>query len=322
MQQYRKKILYWITKLPSIFYIVVFLIITFSILSRHFATLENLFNVIRQSSVLMIVSLGMLVAIMSGGIDLSVGVIVGLAGTIIAVLLRTGLNLSLVIAISILACLLIGTLSGLLISKGRIQPAIVTFGMFFTIQGINQGITKGGSITISNKFFEHFGNSLYLGVPSFLWVVVSMIIVSAILLRRTTFGSYVCAIGNDIEGARSQGISVGLYLVLVYIFSALMAGVSGVILASRLITGNALIGIGIEFESLAAVVVGGTLIGGGSGTLAGTIFGALVISILKNGLSLLGLRSEVTSAIVGITIISSVVIAQVLYSRRKLSEQS
>jgi ribose transport system permease protein len=298
---------------PSIVYVLIVVVVLFSIISPEFYTLNNLANIIRQGAVLMIVSLGMMVVIVCAGIDLSVGAMLGLAGTVIAVLLRQGIALALAIPLGLLACGMCGLLTGVIVAKGRIFPFIVTFGMLFMVQSVSLGITRGGSIHIPSPSFIAFGIRSYLGMPAAFWITLFLLVLVALLIRRTYFGAHLYAIGISGENARALGIRVDGIVISAYVISSLFAGAAGIILASRVATGNALIGIGTEFEAIAAVVVGGTPITGGRGNIAGTVMGALFITLLRNGMTLLGLPSELVAVIIGISIMAAVVGAQLLY---------
>ncbi len=231
----------------------------------------------------------------------------------IAVSIRSGVSWPLAAVAGIAASVVCGLVSGLVVAKARIYPFVATLGMLYMSQSVSLGITQGGSIHIDNEGFAAIGHGQFAGLPISLWVTVVMVVLVAFLMRRTVFGRYVFAIGHDAVGARWMGIKVDLYKVLVYLLSSMMAGVAGVVLASRVVTGNALVGQGTEFDAIAAVVIGGTPLTGGSGSVLGTVIGALVIAILRNGLSLLGLASEVTSAITGVTLMLAVILAQAVY---------
>jgi ribose transport system permease protein len=300
-------------RLPSIAYVLLLVFVLFSIFTPDFFSGGNFVNVIRQGAVLIIVSLGMVVVIMGGGIDLSVGAILGLSGTVLAVMLRGNAGLWMAISISLLACVACGLSSGLIITKGKIFPFIVTFGMLFMVRSISLGITQGGSVHIPNESFVMFGQTNYFGAPAALWIIIILIFAVSVLVRRTRFGSHMYAIGVSSENARALGIRVDLLTIASYTLCALLAGVAGIILASRVATGNALVGVGVEFEAIASVAIGGTPIGGGHGSIAGTIFGALFITLLNNGLTLAGLRSEIVAVIIGASVMAAVVGAQLLY---------
>ena len=299
--------------IPSITWILLAMLLIFSIIAPHFGTVDNAFNLIRQGAVLTIVAIGMMIAIASGGIDLAVGSLIGLAGIIIGFTINKGFSLPMAVLSGIVTCGFAGLISGLIISKGRIFPFVVTFGMLFMAQSLSLGLSRGGSIHIGNPSFSsiNLGSFLFLPIP--LWITSGVILVSLFLVKRTVFGRYIFSIGSDATSATWMGINVDLYRVLVYVLSGTLAGIAGVVLASRVNTGNALIGQGTEFFAIAAVVIGGTPITGGRGSLAGSILGAMVITVLQNGLSLLGLSSELTSAIVGVTLILGVILAQSVY---------
>lgn len=303
----------WLRLVPNISWILLGLLIVFSLSEPNFGTLDNAFNLIRQGAVLSIVSMGMMIAITSGGIDLAVGSLVGLSGVVTAFTLSQGLGWPLAILAGIVTCSIAGLISGLIIAKGRIFPFVVTFGMLFIARSLSLGLARGGSIHIDNATFSLINEGYFLQLPMPFWITIALILIVVFLMRRSVFGRYIFSIGSDATCASWMGIKVDLTRILVYVLSGTLAGIAGVVLASRVNTGNALIGQGTEFFAIAAVVIGGTPITGGRGTVAGAILGALVITVLQNGLSLLGLPSETTSAIVGLTLMLGVILAQSVY---------
>ena len=321
MKSYKKNLINFFRRLPSITYILIALIIIFYVSNRDFLSSMNISNIIRQGAPLAIVSLGMLIVIIGGGIDLSVGALMALTGTIIALSTNAGLSLPIALILGIAVSTICGLISGLLIGVSGLPPMIVTFGMLYIAQGINLGITGGGSMTISSEAISYFGRGAeFLGLPAVLWVVILLIVIVSLLLNKTFFGGYLYAIGTDPVGAKAMGIKVNICVLLKYVISGFLAGVAGIVLASRLLTGNALIGIGTEFKAIASVVVGGTPIIGGSGTLAGTIIGAVIITILENALSLFGIHSGSMAIITGLSLVIMVILSQLLYRRRRIGE--
>jgi ribose transport system permease protein len=312
-QNSSNKFLRWIRMVPSITWILLGLLVLFSIIANNFFTLDNAFNIIRQGAVLVIVSMGMMMAITSGGIDLAVGSFIGLSGVMTAFMLSQGLNWPLAVLIGILTCSLSGLISGLIIAKGRIFPFVVTFGMLFMARSVSLGTAVGGSIHIDNKAFSFINEGNFLGLPMPFWIMLILILVVIFLMKRSVFGRYIFSIGSDATCASWMGIQVDLYRVIVYVLSGTLAGIAGVVLASRVNTGSPLIGQGTEFFAIAAVVIGGTPITGGRGSVAGAILGALVITVLQNGLTMLGFSSELTSAVVGTTLMLGVIFAQSVY---------
>jgi len=278
----------------------------------YFGTIDNAFNIIRQGAVLIIVALGMMMVISSAGIDLSVGSLIGLSGTLTAFLIDKGMIWYFALLLGIMACSLIGLINGLVISKGRIFPFVVTFGMLFIAQSISLGFSQGGSIHIDSIPFSIINYGYFLFFPIPFWITLGLVILIAFLMMRTVIGCNVFAIGSDATSALWMGIKVDLYKIIVYIISGTLAGIAGIILASRVRTGNALIGQYNQFFAIAAVVIGGTPITGGRGNFIGAAIGALVITVLQNGLTLLGLSSELITTIVGITLMSGVILAQLV----------
>ena len=299
---------------------VLFLVFSFS--SPQFFTLSNQYTLIRQGSVLILVSLGMMLAIMSAGIDLSVGSLVGLTGACLAFFLQNGFGVLAAIILSVVLCACCGLITGIVIAKGRIYPFIVSFGMLFIAQGIGLGITRGGSIHIVNERLTDFGTGVFLGIPTVLWITVATVAAVSFVMKRTRFGVNTFAVGTDESAARAIGVKVELQKILVYLSSAVLAGIAGIVLASRIATGNAIIGSGMEFEAIAAVVIGGTPITGGRGSISGTVTGALIITILKNGLTHLGFPPEATSMVTGGAIMICVIIAQIIYRYQVLRHEA
>lgn len=312
-QNSSNKFLMSLMTVPSITWILLGLLLVFLIIVPHFGTAGNVDNLIRQGAVLAIVAAGMMVAITSGGIDLAVGSFIGLAGTVTGYMMNQGLSWPLATLIGVSICGAAGLISGLIIAKGHIFPFVVTFGMLFMARSLSLGLSQGGSIHIGNETFSLINGGSFLFLPVPFWITFGLVLIVLFLMKRTVFGRYIFSIGSDPVGAASMGIKVDLYRVLVYILSGTLAGTAGVVLASRVNTGNALIGQGTEFFAIAAVVIGGTPITGGRGSLAGAILGALVITVLQNGLSLSGLPSEKITAIVGVTLMVGVILAQSVY---------
>ncbi len=309
----RNKLLQQLRTVPSIGWILLGLLVLFIIIAPHFGSADNGFNLFRQGAVLAIVASGMMVTITSGGIDLAVGSLVGLSGVIVGYSLKQGYPWEVAVIGGILACSIAGLISGLIIAKGRIFPFVVTFGMLFIARSISLGLVQGGSIHIENIPFSVINEGSFLFLPIPFWITLFVILFILLLMKRTVFGRYIFSIGSDPMGASWMGINLDLNRILVYILSGSLAGIAGVVLSSRVRTGNALLGQGLEFFAIAAVVIGGTPITGGRGSLAGAVLGALVITVLQNGLSLLGLSSEIVSATVGVTLVLGVIFAQSVY---------
>lgn len=287
-----------------------------SIVSDTFLTARNLLNVMRQVSINGIIAVGMTFVILTAGIDLSVGAILAMVGCLCAGLLKFGgLGFIPVLFIGLGAGLLIGGSNGLIITKGRIQPFIVTLATMTSIRGLAFLYTKGRPIVLGEKTPSAllFLGEGYVGpIPVPVILFLAVLVLSSFILRRTILGRYVYAIGGNEEAARLSGINVDFYKIAVYSLSGLFVAVASIIAIGRLGVGNADLGLGYELNAIAAVVIGGTSLMGGMGTVEGTFIGAVILGILSNILNLLGVGSFLQQILKGV-----IIIIAVLLSRRR-----
>ncbi|MDQ0178459.1 ABC transporter permease [Bacillus chungangensis] len=270
---------------------VLLLFIIMSIVSDDFLTVDNLFNVSRQASVLCMMAVGMTFIIITGGIDLSAGSQIAVAGVLIASLLTAGVPLPLAIVVTILAGGLIGLLIGAMISTQKIPPFIVTLAMLTILSGVAFVITQGSPIAVADEGFRFLGRGYIGPIPVPIIMMAAIVILGHILLTHTKFGRSVYAIGDNEEAARLCGIHVKRVKMSVYILGSAITALAGILLASRLSTGSPNAGTGSELDAIAAVVLGGTNLFGGEGKITGTLMGVAIISILNNGLNLLNVSS-------------------------------
>ena len=295
------------------------MIIAMMFLSDHFATSDNLFNVLRQVSVNVCISVGMTMVILTGGIDLSVGSILALAGAVAAGLTRDGLSFpgaDLFIGFTfwggILAALLIGTLlgwvNGVMITTFKVPPFIATLGMLTIARGLTMLYTGGFPITGLGKGFEYVGTGWFLGIPMPVWIALIVVIVFAFIMRHTIFGRHIYAIGGNERASLISGIKVNRVKLIVYTLAGTLAGLAGLLVTARLDSAQPNAGVSYELDSIAAVVIGGTSLSGGKGSVIGTIIGALIIGVLNNGLVLLGVSPFWQQVIKGIVILAAVIL--------------
>ena len=254
-----------------------------------FLTPENLLNVLRQNSMLGLVALGMTFVILTGGIDLSVGSLLALAGVIAASLAERGLVVAVTAAVA--ATTLLGLINGTVIAKARIQPFIVTLAMMIAARGIALAFTGEQNVRIpaSATDFAWLGQGMigdFLPVPILILIIAFAL--GWVVLNYTRFGRHVFGLGDNDEAARLMGLNIDRVTILVYGISGLLAGFAGVILASRLYTGSPTEGVGRELDAIAAVVVGGTLLTGGKGSVVSTLYGVLLLGVIFNLFNLEG----------------------------------
>lgn len=280
--------------------------ITLTILSDRFFTIDNLLNVARQISLNAIISVGMTMVILTGGIDLSVGSIVALTGSVTAGLLVGGQAIFPAICIGMLVGALLGLFNGLLITRAEIPPFIATLGTMTVARGLTLVYTDGRPITGMEDAFRFLGGGYLAGIPVPVIIMVLIFALTYIMLKKTRLGRYIYAIGGNEEAARLSGINTKKILLSVYVLGGLLAGVSGIIMASRLNSAQPTAGISFELDAIAAVVLGGTSLSGGVGTIGGTLIGAFIIGVLDNGLNLLNVSSFYQQIAKGLVILLAV----------------
>jgi ribose/xylose/arabinose/galactoside ABC-type transport system permease subunit len=282
----------------------------FSALSPYFFTSENILNVSLQTSIIAIIAAGMTFVILTAGIDLSVGSVVAFTGVIATALLRTDLPFIAALGVAVLAGLAIGALSGAvagaLITKLNITPFIVTLALMTIWRGAAFLITDGRPIWDLPEGFDRIAGSRVLGVPVPSIIMLAVFVAGYIVLTRTPFGRYVYAVGGNREAARLAGIRTDRVIAGVYVLCGFLAALSGILLASRLNSGQPNSGLMYELDVIAAVVVGGTSLFGGRGSIVGTFVGAMLIGVLRNGLNLLNVSSYLQMIFVGAVIILAV----------------
>ena len=278
------------------------LIIGLSLLSDRFLTTSNQINILRQATINGIIAVGMTLVILTAGIDLSVGSVLALSAVIGADLLKRGMP----VPVAVLAALGVGALAGLvngiIITRGKIPPFIATLGMLTVARGLTLMYTGGQPFTGFPPAFRQIGAGALGPIPVPIIIAVLVFVGASMILNRTRFGQYIYLLGDNPVAARLTGINTELMTVMVYIVSGLCAALAGLILIARLDSAQPVIGLGYEFNAIAAVVVGGTSFSGGEGTLFGTLLGTLLIETLGNGLNLLNVSPLWEQVVKGLVI--------------------
>ena len=291
---------------------LVLLVGLLSVLTPHFLSVSNLLNVMEQTSINAVIALGMTFVILSGGIDLSVGSLLALAGVVLAWALQAGAP----VPVAILAGLAVGGTSGLvnglLITKGRLPAFIATLGMMSIARGAALVFTSGRPISGFGAGFRQLSTARLLGIPAPIVITIVVYALGHFLLTRTRFGRYVYAIGGNEEATRLSGINAGFHKTMVYVLSGVASGLAAALLTARLNSAQPIAGINYELDAIAATVIGGTSLSGGVGTLHGTLIGALIMGVLRNGLNLLGTSSFFQQIVIGVVIITAVLVDSML----------
>ncbi len=289
-----------------------------TILSPYFLTLDNLLAIGLQMSVIAIMAIGQMMVIISAGIDLSVGSVLALSGVVCTSLMALGYPISLAIPAGAAVGLLCGAINGLLISRGRIPPFIATLGMMGIARGMALIISGGVGIQLLElpESFKFIGGGRVLGivpVPVILTLVLALS--GFLLLKYTRLGRYTYAIGSNVEAVRLSGVNVNRCITWIYAISGLMCGLAGVILSSRLRSGQPTAGTGWELDVIAACVIGGASLSGGEGTILGALIGAMIMGVLRNGCNLLDISAFWQQVAIGAVIVIAVFIDQYRHRR-------
>jgi len=285
---------------------LVLLCLLLSVITPTFLSVSNILNVLTQISVNAIIAMGMSFVIITGGIDLSVGSILAITGAVAAYLIKTTDNLFVSIVVAIIIGSLIGFLNGFIIAERKVQPFIATLATMTIFRGVTYVFTNGTPISGLGETFGFLGNGKVVGIPFPVIVMLIIFFIGAYILNETRFGRYVYAIGGNEDTARLSGINTNYIKTLVYFISGMMAAISGILVASRIDSATPTAGTGYELDAIAAVVLGGTSLSGGEGTIIGTLIGAMIIGVINNGLNLLNVSPFYQAIVKGIIILIAV----------------
>lgn len=283
--------------------LLLFLWILLGIVTVSFWTPLNISNLLRQGAMTAILALGQTFVIITAGIDLSVGAIVGFCTVVVAWLLQAGFPVWAAILITLAIGVLIGGFHGFGIVHMGLPPFIITLATLTSLRGIGLLITNGSTINIVNDPFTNFARADFLGIPSLFWMVILVAVPSFVFLHLSRWGRYLFAVGSNAEAARLSGVNVNRMVYLAYILSATFAAFVGVLLASRIAIGNATQADGWELQAIASSVIGGTSLFGAVGSVHGPLIGAFILATINNGANLLNVNSFWQRIITGLLII-------------------
>jgi ribose/xylose/arabinose/galactoside ABC-type transport system permease subunit len=290
----------------AIFAAILLEMVIFTTLAPQFLSFENLINVALSIAVIGILAVGMTFVILTGGIDLSIGSVVALAGVTAALVTRETELAVLGFAAALAVGLTSGAFNGAAIAYFRVPPFVVTLAVLTIARGLAFIFSEGRSIGNLPDSFGRFGKSAFLGIPYSVWLMISMFALGWFTLRHTTFGRYVYAVGGNREAAFLAGVKTKAVTFRVYVLNGFLVGLAAIALASRLGAGVPNSGLQYELDVIAAVVVGGTSLSGGRGSVVSTLFGAIFIGVLNNGLNLVGIDTYVQKIVLGVVILLAV----------------
>jgi len=296
--------------------ILIFLATFLSFASQFFLTVENITNLVRHTSIVGVVAIGMTFVIISGGIDLSVGSVLGFSGMAAAILMRDGHNIYLAIIAGVLAGTIVGVINGFIIHKGKVPPFIATMGSMIVVRGVIMLISDARMVSGLPREFTNFSQLSLFGVPNLFIVWLIIMFLANFLAKRSLFGRNIHAIGSNVEASRLSGIKIQDNVIKVYAFCAFMASVAGIMMTSRLANGVPTGGDGFELDAIAAAVIGGASLSGAEGTVLGTVLGAFIMAMLRNGGTLMGINPFLLQIAIG-----TIVVAAVLIDKQKKSKR-
>lgn len=289
--------------------ILVVLCIAITVVRPTFMTSKNIFNLLRSVSITGLISVGMTFVIITGGIDLSVGSVVGFSSVLCGIMMKEwGWGIFPTLVVTIVLCALVGLLNGLMIHYGKLPEFIATMGSMQMLRGLAMLTTNGRLISGLPKEFTNFAQVDFLGLPSLLVVWIVVILISAYLLKYSTYGRNIYAIGSNKESSRLSGIKIGSTLCVTYMINALFACIAGILLTSRVTSGQPAAGDGYEMQAIASAVIGGASLAGAEGSVVGTVIGAIIMAVFTNGGNLLGINSFIIDIVIGALIVIAVML--------------
>lgn len=311
---------------------LVLLVIFFSVTNEFFFTSNNIMTVGLQTSTIALIGIGATCVILTGGIDLSTGSVVALSGVAAAMIVNAGVPVSLGMVLGILVGGICGLVNGILVTQMKLPPFIATLGMMMVARGLALYVTNAAPVSGMPESFAALGNGalfkiveegpnglpkvVFAGIPYPVIIMIFITVLFTFALTKLKVGRYIYAIGSNEEAARLSGIKTNVVKIYAYVASGLLSGLTGVILASRLVTAQPNGGVAYELDAIASAVVGGTSLMGGVGTIPGTLIGSFIIGVLRNGLNMNGVSSFVQMIVIGLVIIVAVSLDQLRQSKK------
>jgi len=287
-------------------FILLVMVAVMGIATDKFLTETNIISVVRQFSFISIIAIGECMVIIAGGIDLSVGSVFAFSSVLSALSLAAGFPLALALAVGVGSGMLVGLINGLFITKVNLPPFIATLGMMSVTRGLSYAVTAGFPVNVKSKGFGFIGQGLIGGIPVPILLLVLLAILASVFLKKTVTGRQIYALGGNEDAARVSGVNINKVKIVVYVIGGALAAIAGIATASRLGVAQSTAGMGYELDAVAAVIIGGASVKGGTGRVSGTIIGASIMGVLRNALVLLSVSAYWQQAIIGAVILLAV----------------
>ena len=305
--------------MPPAIWMVALMVIYFTLNTKNYLSMRNFVTIAVQCAPLFVVACGQTLIVLLQGTDLSLGASVSMVTVVWVLLMQAQIHPILAMLLAIGCAVLGGLLNGVIVSKLRLPIFIATLGVSNILNSLALTLSNGASVYQQTDYFKVIANAKLIGLPVIVWIAIACFVLTWLLLNHTRFGSRVRALGGNSEALNFAGFSVEKATIQVFAYTGLMAGIAGIMLASRIESGNPIAGNGFEFNSVAAVLLGGTSMREGRGSIVGTVFGVLLIQILKNGLVMMNVSSIYQSAIIGIVVLLAIILDAFL--KQKQEEQ-
>lgn len=301
--------------IPPVAYMLVVIIVVFSFMDPHYLSFSNFRNVLIQATPLMIVAFGQTCIVLTQGTDLSLGAQVSFTTVFTVFLAQRGVPLGVAMLLAVICTTFIGVVNGIIVAKGNIPPFIATYGMQNIVNSISLLLTAGASIYYDSLTYRAVTETTILFLPPMVWVAVLVFVVVWIVLRKTKFGTNIHSLGGNKEALTLAGVNPVKCMIQTFAFAGMIAGVAGIITLCRVESGQPIVATGWEFQAVAATLLGGTSLREGKGGVTGTIFGVLLIQIIKNGLNVVGVQFIYQNAIIGSIVLAAIIIDAVVRIR-------
>jgi ribose transport system permease protein len=312
------KIIEKLKTFPPVTYMLILLLISFSVISREqYLSFSNFRNVLIQATPLMIIAFAQTLIVLTQGTDLSLGAQVNMSSVLMVFLALRSIPMPIAILLGIISCIIVGIVNGIVVAKGNIPPFIATYGMQNICNSIALLLAAGSSLYISSPIYELVTKINIIRLPILFWVAVAMFIMVWIVLNKTRFGTNIRGLGGNREALSLAGIDYKLNLIKVYAFAGFIAGIAGFITLCRIESGQTTVANGWEFQAVAATLLGGSSMREGKGNVTGTIFGVLLIQIVKNGLNVSGVKSIYQNAIIGSIVLIAIIFDALVRNKKK-----
>lgn len=303
--------------IPGIFWGILGLVIFFGIKEKNFFTPYNLILIARNTCIPLLAAVGMTLAVLISQIDLSIGSVISLTAVVLGVTTSRGVPTLPAILISLMVGVVIGSINGVMIAVKKFDYWITTFSTMSIGAGLALVVAGGRTSPIQNDFIDWLGNGRILGIYTMIWITIILILLMIVVLKRTRLGYNIYSIGGSENVARVSGINVVKNRFTVYVISGLFASIAGVMIAGMTTSASPIVGTEYSFNTMAAVIIGGTSFDGGKGGLVGTLLGTLLLRVLASGLSMMGISSVVQKVIIGVVIVCLIVADQISEKRKK-----